>query len=125
MESRCQRQPEFAAMSNHQARERGMQESIYTSIFLHPEWAAEKYYGWTCIRQESSLRVIRKRVGPVEKTLFMANGIGDHDLRQRLLKMEAQSGLVSTYCTIFVVRKRVPAWKSGVNFSPFLLRAAN
>ena len=63
-----------------------MEESTYTPIFLHPEWAAEKYYGWTCIRQESGLRVIRKRVGPVEKTLFMANGIGDHELAAAIIK---------------------------------------
>ncbi|HEY8033831.1 MAG TPA: GNAT family N-acetyltransferase [Methylocella sp.] len=63
-----------------------MEESIYTPVFLHPEWAAEKYYGWTCIRQESGLRVIRKRVGPVEKTLFMTNGIGNHELAAAIIK---------------------------------------
>lgn len=63
-----------------------MREDTYTPIFFHPQWVSEKYYGWTCIRQDLGLRVIRKRVGFVEKTLFMANGLGDEELADAIIK---------------------------------------
>jgi len=97
-----------------------MEQSIYTPIFLHPEWVAEKYYGWTCIRQDSGLRVIRKRVGPIEKTLFMANGIGNHELAAAIIKDGSSQRFGIDILHNFCCAPMIPGVEAGGQFFTLL-----
>jgi len=99
-----------------------MEESIYTPVFLHPKWAAEKYYGWTCIRQESALRVIRKRVGPVEKTLFMANGIGNRELGEAIVKYGSSKRFGIDILHKFCSAQTIPGVEVGGQFFTLLTK---
>jgi hypothetical protein len=57
-----------------------MTEEIYIPIFFQKEWISEKYHDWFCVHEERGVRIIRKRFGLFQKTLFLCQGVDDERL---------------------------------------------
>ncbi len=57
-----------------------MADETYTHISFQKEWISEKYYGWFCVHEEAGVRIIRKKFGSFQKTLFMFKDIDDERL---------------------------------------------
>ena len=57
-----------------------MADEAYTPIFFQREWVSEKYYGWFCIHEEPGVRIISKKFGLFQKTLFMCKDVNDERL---------------------------------------------
>ena len=57
----------------------GENASRYRSIFLSPEWAHQRYYGWAVAREVPGLRLLQRRRGPLTKNLLLLSKEGrDH-----------------------------------------------
>ena len=62
--------------------------SSYEHIAWQRGWSREKYFGWTEIGCDTGLKILQKKIGPLERRLVMSKGHCVADVEDRLEKMD-------------------------------------
>lgn len=63
-----------------------MTDASYVPIMFHQGWALERYYGWSVVHEEPTLKLLRRTRGPITTSLLLARGASDEGVADVVLR---------------------------------------
>lgn len=55
-------------------------DASYVPVMMHAGWVLERYYGWSVVHEEPTLKLLRRPRGPFTMSLLLAHGASDENV---------------------------------------------
>ncbi len=95
-----------------------MTDASYVPVMLQPGWVLERYYGWSVVHAEPTLKLLRRLRGPITTALLLARGAAD----EKVADIASRYGLGAPFSIVvlndFSSRSEEESWTvAGIPFA--------
>lgn len=95
---------------------------VYRSIFLHDDWAHQKYFGWSVADDKPGLRVLKKRRAVFDRYLMLVTACGRRALSDVVARISGPTFLGEIIVHDFDMLEPEPTRIAGRAFAPLSRR---